>query len=148
MSVCFVCLYHFLWVGFSSVVVIAPILHVVLCAPSCIWDLAGLVSLLYLLLHSDLQEHLLLREVLLLGHLATWLLLSILRLDHLLLLLSNLLLVQLLLSRLVCIVLLQFLHEQELLFLGHIFWLRGVYLLHLAHSVDLIRRRCIAWIAL
>ena len=78
-------------------------------------------------------------KVLLLGHLATWLLLSIFRLDHLLLLLSDLLLVQLLLSRLVCIVLLQFLHEQELLLLGHIFWLGGVYLLHLAHSVDLIR---------
>ena len=120
-------------------VVVAPILHVVLCATGCIRDLAGLVSLLHLLLHSDLQEHLLLCEVLLLRHLATWLLLSILGLDHLLLLLSDLLLVQLLLSCLVCIVLLQFLHEQELLLLGHILWLRGVYLLHLAHSMDLIR---------
>ena len=148
MSVCFVCHYHFLWVGFSSVVVVAPILHVVLCTPSRIWDLAGLVSLLHLLLHSDLQEHLLLCKVLLLGHLTTWLLLSILRLDHLLLLLSDLLLVQLLLSCLVCIVLLQFLHEQELLLLGHIFCLRGVYLLHLAHRVDLIRWRSVTWVAL
>ena len=78
--------------------------------PSCVRGFASLVPLLDLLLHANLEQHLLLSQVLLLAHvlLLTTHLLSAFWLHHLLL--SDLLLVELLLSRLICIVLFELLH--------------------------------------
>ena len=113
---------------------------------SCVWRFSCLISLLnLLLLHTYLEQHLLLCQVLLLAHvllLATNLL-GAFWLHHLLL--GNLLLAKLLLCCLIGIVLLELLHQQELLLFGQVFVLSSSQLLH---TMDLIGRGGVAWIAL
>ena len=111
---------QFIVVSCSKVIVVA--IEPLTSPPRRIGYLLGLVPLIELLLHADLQQHFLLSEILLLRHrrvllLATWLLLlSIFLLGELLLLrLCHLLCSQLMLGSLVGIVLFEFLHKNELL---------------------------------